>query len=214
MVRRARLRALGRPPALHAPPEWRWPAAAHAVLRADSCRDQPPRILLGTLAEPSVHRPQSVARCRKTAGLQIPPESPGEPPKRRLDMGLTPPERAKGSEPAPDGVLTRVDVAGRHPGNRLCCHGTGGGGFAAAMPPREPASWRAAGLQGPQEPKLVGTLGGWIAARRRLTCHCPREELSACDLCSSLMYPAACFGYDPPVAQRTYRKRFSCPPFY
>jgi hypothetical protein len=39
-------------------------------------------------------------------------------------MGLTPPERAGRIEPAPDGVLTRVDVAGRHLGNRLCCHGT------------------------------------------------------------------------------------------
>ena len=64
----------------------------HARRGADSGRGQPPEILLKTLAEPIVHRPQSVARCREDSGASAPRESPGEPPKRRLVMGLSPPE--------------------------------------------------------------------------------------------------------------------------
>lgn len=46
--------------------------------------------------------------------------------KRAALQGVTLTRREKGSRPAPDGVLTRVNVAGRHLGNRSCWYETCG----------------------------------------------------------------------------------------
>lgn len=107
-------------------------------------------------------------------------------PKRPLQrIGITLPEQEKKSEPAPDGVLTRVDVAGRHLGYGLCYHET--------RETREttPFRWLPFNRLPPQEYHRHSSSSGALLA-----------------FSPSLMYSTSLFGRVCSVAQSKYRKRF------
>ncbi len=110
---------------LHAPLEWRELAVGHALGRAVTGCSLPPRICLRMVAgsQSSTDSKRCLAAVRQQ-GFGSPFQAQAQPKRPLQRIGITLPEQGKKSEPAPDGVLTRVDVAGRHLGYGLCYHET------------------------------------------------------------------------------------------
>lgn len=73
------------------------------------------------------HSSTDPKRCplEKRTGLQLPTTRTGAVPEALLhNIGVSLPEQAEGSCPAPDNVPTRVNVASRYLGNKACRYGT------------------------------------------------------------------------------------------
>lgn len=180
MVRRARFRALGRPPALHAPPEWRWPAAAHAVLPAGSGRGQPPGILVRMVAEASYPQIPRVPAAVRDSGAS-PPRKTRRAAGAALGYGECPRLTNREGANLPREGLSWAVVGNRH------TIGTSPR-FAAAVPPgRGPTSRRAAGLKGGQRrsdnrPTCLPVSSTDVSRRE------PRRGVSACDRFLPLLY--------------------------
>jgi hypothetical protein len=205
VVRRARFRARSLPPALHAPPEWRWPATAHAVLPAVHGRGQPPRILVQMLALANYPQIPGVPGAVETPGLPH-PARPGEPPKQLLIIGKRPylSEREWANPP----LITTTAIEGnrRTKVTSYRC--------AAAVPPKgahKKASDRAS--EEDTSAEAIGDPRATVITLELCIDTSPGEEFGLQPFCSSLIYPAAMFGCSATVAQRTYRKRFSGPRF-
>jgi len=115
---------MGRHTSPLARPEWRRPATCHALWQAVTDRGLPPRIWERTVAWANHPQTPIGACCGKRNRASVPRPKPRCSPLQSgplQHMGATPPAQGKKSKPAPDGVLNRVNVAGRHLGHKLCC---------------------------------------------------------------------------------------------